>query len=266
MIEGRCVKRWHPGGEAHSIGRVRAGCAVPVGAPLGRDLRPRPRREHRAQGALLRVRPVGFARSTRIGDNGGPSAPSGCPAPDRRGGCVLSPPLTVTHELPRIPGEAVVCRLRHCSPGRARRAHAGRSGRGREGHRRRPLGGQGADPCRRPRQGRRRQAGQDPRRGARVRHGMLGTKMATYQSAGVALPIDTRAGHRRPPTSPRSCTCRCWSTAARQSVTFIASSEGGVEIEKVAEENPDAIQTAATSTSCRACSPTSAANSASRWA
>ncbi|MGH8110181.1 MAG: ADP-forming succinate--CoA ligase subunit beta [Arenimonas sp.] len=70
---------------------------------------------------------------------------------------------------------------------------------------------------------------------------MLGTKMATYQSAGVALPID--------------CVLVCEGTdianelylsvltdRASKTITFIACAEGGVEIEKVAEENPDAIK------------------------
>jgi succinyl-CoA synthetase beta subunit len=70
---------------------------------------------------------------------------------------------------------------------------------------------------------------------------MLGTKMATYQSAGVALPID--------------CVLVCEGTdiakelylsvltdRASKTITFIACAEGGVEIEKVAEETPDAIK------------------------
>jgi len=70
---------------------------------------------------------------------------------------------------------------------------------------------------------------------------MLGTKMATYQSAGVELPID--------------CVLVCEGTdianelylsvltdRASKTITFIACAEGGVEIEKVAAENPDAIK------------------------
>jgi succinyl-CoA synthetase beta subunit len=71
---------------------------------------------------------------------------------------------------------------------------------------------------------------------------MLGTKMETYQSAGVALPVD--------------CVLVCAATdiakelylsvlvdRSSKSITFIASSDGGVEIEKTAVENPDAIKT-----------------------
>ena len=70
---------------------------------------------------------------------------------------------------------------------------------------------------------------------------MLGTKMATYQSAGVELPID--------------CVLVCEGTdianelylsvltdRASKTITFIACAEGGVDIEKVAAENPDAIK------------------------
>jgi succinyl-CoA synthetase beta subunit len=71
---------------------------------------------------------------------------------------------------------------------------------------------------------------------------MLGTRMETYQSAGVALPVD--------------CVLVCEATdiakelylsvlvdRSSKSITFIASSDGGVEIEKTAVENPDAIKT-----------------------
>jgi succinyl-CoA synthetase beta subunit len=71
---------------------------------------------------------------------------------------------------------------------------------------------------------------------------MLGTRMETYQSAGVALPVD--------------CVLVCLATdiakelylsvlvdRSSKSITFIASSDGGVEIEKTAVENPDAIKT-----------------------
>ena len=70
---------------------------------------------------------------------------------------------------------------------------------------------------------------------------MLGTKMATYQSAGIELPIDS------------VLICECTDIAnelylsvltdrSSKTITFIASAEGGVEIEKVAEENPEAIK------------------------
>jgi succinyl-CoA synthetase beta subunit len=72
--------------------------------------------------------------------------------------------------------------------------------------------------------------------------GMLGTKMETYQSAGVALPIDTVLVTQATDIA-QELYLSVLVDRGTQSVTFIASSEGGVEIEKTAEENPDAIQT-----------------------
>jgi succinyl-CoA synthetase beta subunit len=71
---------------------------------------------------------------------------------------------------------------------------------------------------------------------------MLGTRMATYQSGGVALPVDC--------VLVTECTdigkelyLSMLVDRSSKAITFIGSAEGGVEIEKVAEENPDAIQT-----------------------
>jgi succinyl-CoA synthetase beta subunit len=71
---------------------------------------------------------------------------------------------------------------------------------------------------------------------------MLGTRMQTYQSGGVALPVDC--------VLVTECTdivkelyLSMLIDRSSKSISFIASAEGGVEIEKVAEENPDAIQT-----------------------
>ena len=70
----------------------------------------------------------------------------------------------------------------------------------------------------------------------RARQGMLGTSMATYQTAGVELPVDSVLVTQATDIA-RSCTCRCWSTAPVQLVTFIASAEGGMDIEQVAHES-----------------------------
>src|SRR5690606_32934728 len=72
--------------------------------------------------------------------------------------------------------------------------------------------------------------------------GMLGTKMATYQSAGVALPIDSVLVTQATDIA-KELYLSVLVDRGSKSVTFIASSEGGVEIEKTAEENPDAIKT-----------------------
>ncbi|MFK3647010.1 ADP-forming succinate--CoA ligase subunit beta [Lysobacter enzymogenes] len=71
---------------------------------------------------------------------------------------------------------------------------------------------------------------------------MLGTKMETYQSAGVALPIDTVLISEGTDIA-KELYLSVLVDRSTKSVTFIASAEGGVEIEKVAEETPDAIKT-----------------------
>ncbi len=72
--------------------------------------------------------------------------------------------------------------------------------------------------------------------------GMLGTKMATYQSAGVALPVNlvlvTEAGE-----IAKELYLSVLVDRGSQSITYIASSEGGVDIETVAAETPHLIQT-----------------------
>ncbi|WP_024889292.1 ADP-forming succinate--CoA ligase subunit beta [Luteimonas huabeiensis] len=71
---------------------------------------------------------------------------------------------------------------------------------------------------------------------------LLGTRMETYQSAGVALPIDSVLVTEATDIA-QELYLSVLVDRGTQSITFIASSEGGVEIEKTAEENPDAIQT-----------------------
>lgn len=71
---------------------------------------------------------------------------------------------------------------------------------------------------------------------------MLGKKMATYQTAGVELPINlvlvTEASE-----IAKELYLSVLVDRGTRTITFIASSEGGVEIEKVAAETPDKIQT-----------------------
>jgi succinyl-CoA synthetase beta subunit len=73
-------------------------------------------------------------------------------------------------------------------------------------------------------------------------NGMLGTKMETYQSGGRALPVDcvlvTQATN-----IDKELYLSVLVDRATRSITYIASAEGGVEIEKTAHDNPDAIQT-----------------------
>ncbi|KAF1692005.1 ADP-forming succinate--CoA ligase subunit beta [Pseudoxanthomonas koreensis] len=72
--------------------------------------------------------------------------------------------------------------------------------------------------------------------------GMLGKKMATYQSGGVALPVNqvlvTEAGE-----IAKELYLSVLVDRGSKSITYIASSEGGVDIETVAAETPHLIQT-----------------------
>ncbi len=71
---------------------------------------------------------------------------------------------------------------------------------------------------------------------------MLGTNMATYQSAGVALPVNlvlvTEAGE-----IAKELYLSVLVDRGTRSITYIVSSEGGVDIEQVAAETPDKIHT-----------------------
>jgi succinyl-CoA synthetase beta subunit len=71
--------------------------------------------------------------------------------------------------------------------------------------------------------------------------GMLGTKMATYQSAGVALPVDSVLVTQATDIA-QELYLSVLVDRSSKAVTFIASADGGVEIEKTAVENPDAIK------------------------
>jgi len=72
--------------------------------------------------------------------------------------------------------------------------------------------------------------------------GMLGRNMETYQSAGRALPVNlvlvTEANDIL-----KELYLSILVDRSTKAVTFIASAEGGVDIEHVAATNPDAIQT-----------------------
>jgi len=72
--------------------------------------------------------------------------------------------------------------------------------------------------------------------------GMLGTKMATYQTAGIALPVDTVLVTQATDIAKELYLSVLVDRGTR-SITFIASAEGGMEIEQVAAENPEAIKT-----------------------
>ena len=72
--------------------------------------------------------------------------------------------------------------------------------------------------------------------------GMLGTNMTTYQTAGVALPVDSVLITQATDIA-QELYLSVLVDRSSQAVTFIASADGGVEIEKTAVDNPDAIKT-----------------------
>jgi succinyl-CoA synthetase beta subunit len=70
--------------------------------------------------------------------------------------------------------------------------------------------------------------------------GMLGTKMATYQTAGVELPVDSVLITQATDIA-KELYLSVLVDRSSKSVTFIASAEGGMDIEQVAHEKPEAI-------------------------
>jgi len=71
---------------------------------------------------------------------------------------------------------------------------------------------------------------------------MLGTNMVTYQSAGVALPVDTVLVTQATDIA-KELYLSLLVDRSTESITFITSSEGGVDIEQVAAHTPEKIQT-----------------------
>ncbi len=71
---------------------------------------------------------------------------------------------------------------------------------------------------------------------------MLGTKMETYQTAGIALPVDSVLVTQATDIA-KELYLSVLVDRSTQSITFIASAEGGMDIEQVAHEKPEAIHT-----------------------
>jgi succinyl-CoA synthetase beta subunit len=69
---------------------------------------------------------------------------------------------------------------------------------------------------------------------------MLGTGMVTYQSAGRAMPVDSVL-ITEATDIVKELYISMLVDRATKTITYICSAEGGVEIEKVAEKNPEAI-------------------------
>jgi len=70
---------------------------------------------------------------------------------------------------------------------------------------------------------------------------MLGKGMVTYQSGGRALPVDVVLVSEANDIL-KELYLSVLVDRSSKSISYIASADGGVEIEKTAEENPDAIQ------------------------
>ncbi|TBR14687.1 MAG: ADP-forming succinate--CoA ligase subunit beta, partial [Lysobacter sp.] len=77
---------------------------------------------------------------------------------------------------------------------------------------------------------------------AQYARAMLGTKMATYQTAGIELPIDSVLVCEGTDIA-KELYLSVLVDRSTKSITFIASAEGGMDIEQVAHEKPEAIQT-----------------------
>jgi succinyl-CoA synthetase beta subunit len=71
---------------------------------------------------------------------------------------------------------------------------------------------------------------------------MLGTRMATYQTAGVALPVDAVLVTQATDIA-KELYLSVLVDRGSKAITFIASAEGGMDIEQVAREKPEAIKT-----------------------
>ena len=107
-----------------------------------------------------------------------------------------------------------------------------------------PVRRQGAGADRRPRQGRRHQGRPGRGRGREHADAILGMDIR-----GLHRPRGVDRGRRR--TSPPSTTRRSCSTAPPSSRWCMLSTQGGMDIEEVADEDPDAIARS-TSTRCSA--------------
>ena len=148
------------------------------------------------------------------------------------------------HEHPRIPGQGGAAGVRRAGAARAfRRSRAEEAVKAAQRAWRPGLGGEGADPRRRPRQGRRRQGGRIDRR----------------REEGSERACSARRWSRtRPARRARSCNrlyiedgsaidkefyLSMLVDRGTSRVAIVVSTEGGMDIEKVAHDTPDKIVT-----------------------
>ncbi len=100
---------------------------------------------------------------------------------------------------------------------------------------------QGPDPCRRPRQGRRRQARQVPRGGPRASPRRSSACSSSPTRPDPKGSSSARSSSRRPPTSTRSSTCPSPSTAPRASTSSWRPPPAAWTSRRSRERDPKAI-------------------------
>ena len=107
--------------------------------------------------------------------------------------------------------------------------------------RRRQLGGEGADPCRRPRQGRRHQALPHRTRGARRGQGACSARSLVTQQTGPEGKSSSASMSKSPMPFERELYLGFVLDRKTERVRVIASPAGGMEIEEIAAEKPEAL-------------------------
>jgi succinyl-CoA synthetase beta subunit len=102
------------------------------------------------------------------------------------------------------------------------------------------LGGQGPDPRRWPRQGRRREAGAHARRSADLAGQILGMQLKTHQTGPEGQKV-RRLLIEEGADIKKEYYVAALTDRATQKVAMMASSEGGMDIEEVAHSTPEKI-------------------------
>ncbi len=109
--------------------------------------------------------------------------------------------------------------------------------------RRRDLRGEGADPCRRPRQRRRHQAGEDACRSCTPRPTACSASRSITPQTGPKGRVVRRVYVVKDATIARELYLSLLVDRGSGRVAFVASTEGGVDIEEVAANTPEKIVT-----------------------
>ncbi len=114
------------------------------------------------------------------------------------------------------------------------------SRKGRQQARRAGLGGEGADPCRRPRQGRRRQGRQRVDDVKREAERLLGSTLVTHQTGPHGKEV-SRLYIEEGSAIEREFYLSALVDRETSRVAFVVSTEGGMDIEEVAHKTPEKI-------------------------